>query len=61
MSDEEAEATFLQIPWPDTNGKPVSPHCACPICYDNRRAGGAPRFRCKASFRGNALVGRTAA
>jgi len=48
MSDEEAEATFLQIRWPDTNGKPVCPHCGCPTCYDNRRAGGAPRFRCKA-------------
>lgn len=48
MSDQEAEAMFLQLRWPDTDGKPVCPHCGCPICYDNRRAGGAPRFRCKA-------------
>src|SRR5579859_1548355 len=48
MSDEEIETTFAQIRWPDTQGKPVCPHCECPICYDARRPNGAPRFRCKA-------------
>lgn len=48
MSDEEAEATFLQIRWPESGGKPICPHCYCPICHDTRRTAGAPRFRCKA-------------
>ena len=46
MSDEEAEAAFRSVRWPD--GKPVCPHCECPTVYDCRKANGAPRWRCKA-------------
>jgi len=48
MSDEEAEAAFIRIRWPGTDGKPVCPRCACPMVYDCRKANGAPRWRCKA-------------
>ncbi len=46
MSDEQAEAAFRSIRWPE--GKPVCPHCECPTVYDCRKAGGSPRWRCKA-------------
>jgi transposase-like protein len=47
MKDEEAEARFRQIRWPETNGDPVCPHCGSVDAYDCRRLKGAPRFRCK--------------
>src|SRR5581483_11069518 len=46
MTDEEAEATFIRVRWP--GGKPVCPHCECPIVWDCRRANGTARWRCKA-------------
>ena len=46
MTDEEAESAFVRIRW--TDGRPVCPHCECPIVYDCRKANGAPRWRCKA-------------
>ena len=47
MKDEEAEARFRAIRWPETNGEPVCPHCGSVDAYDCRRLKGAPRFRCK--------------
>jgi transposase-like protein len=48
MSEEEAERVFIRLRWHDTDGKPVCPHCGCPIVYSCRRPNGAPRWRCKA-------------
>lgn len=48
MSDAEAEATFAKVRWPETDGKPVCPHCGGLDAYDCRRLNGAPRFRCRA-------------
>ena len=38
MSDRGAENVFLRLRWPQTDGKPVCPHCGCQICYDCRRS-----------------------
>ena len=48
MSDRGAENVFLRLRWPQTDGKPVCPHCGCQICYDCRRSDTQPRWRCKA-------------
>jgi transposase-like protein len=48
MSDAEAETTFRNLRWPDTNGAPVCPHCGGVDPYDCRRPNGAPRFECRA-------------
>lgn len=48
MSDAEAEATFCEIRWAKTRGKPVCVHCSTADAYDCRRPNGAPRFRCRA-------------
>jgi transposase-like protein len=48
MSDEQAEAMFCKVRWPDNEGKPVCPHCGGLDAYDCRRSNGAPRFRCRA-------------
>jgi transposase-like protein len=48
MSDAEAEAAFSSVRWPETNGRPVCPHCGGVDAYDCRRPNGAPRFRCRA-------------
>src|SRR5713101_10203614 len=48
MSDEEAEAAFVRIRWPGTDGKPLCPRCGRETVYDCRKANGAPRWRCKA-------------
>lgn len=48
MTDGEAEATFIRIRWHATAGKPVCPHCDCPIVWDCRKANGSARWRCKA-------------
>jgi transposase-like protein len=47
MTDEEAETTFRNIRWADTNGTPVCPSCGSVESYEARRANGALRFRCK--------------
>jgi transposase-like protein len=47
MSDDQAEAVFRQIRWPETSGDPVCPHCGSVDAYDCRRKSGAPRFRCR--------------
>ncbi len=48
MSDAEAETMFCRVRWPETDGKPVCPHCGGVDAYDCRRPSGAPRFRCRA-------------
>jgi predicted nucleic acid-binding Zn ribbon protein len=48
LSNKDAETMFAGIRWPETNGKAVCPHCACPTCYEARRPNGALRFCCKA-------------
>ena len=47
MTDAEAETTFRNIRWADTNGTPVCPSCGSVEAYEARRANGALRFRCK--------------
>jgi transposase-like protein len=48
LSDEEAEAMFRKVRWPETEGAPVCPSCGGLNAYDCRRTKGAPRFRCRA-------------
>ena len=48
LSDQEAEATFRRLRWPETKGGPVCHHCGGVDAYDCRRPNGAPRFRCRA-------------
>ncbi len=48
MTDAQAETAFVGLRWAATDGKPVCPHCECPIVWDCRKANGAPRWRCKA-------------
>jgi hypothetical protein len=47
LSNEEAEALFARIRWPDTNGAPVCPKCRCQAVYDVRRPTGPARWRSK--------------
>jgi transposase-like protein len=48
MSDADAEATFRQVRWPDTNGEPVCPICGGVDAWQFRRPSGALAFECKA-------------
>ncbi|MCJ2077649.1 IS1595 family transposase [Methylobacterium sp. E-016] len=48
MTDDQAEATFRMVRWPETSGDPVCYHCGGLDAYDCRRPNGAPRFRCRA-------------
>ena len=48
MSERGAENVFVRLRWPQTDGKPVCPHCGCQTCYDCRRSEHQPRWRCKA-------------
>jgi transposase-like protein len=48
LSDAEAEVTFREVRWPETEGKPVCPKCGGLDAYECRRPKGALRFRCKA-------------
>jgi transposase-like protein len=47
MTDAEAETTFRNLRWADTNGAPVCPICGSLDAYEARRPNGALRFRCK--------------
>jgi ISXO2-like transposase domain/Transposase zinc-ribbon domain len=47
MSDAEAEATFRQVRWSDTDGAPVCPKCGVIGPYEYRRETGALAFECK--------------
>ena len=46
MSDEEAERVFIRLRW--ANGEPYCPRCGCFGLYQQRRATGLLRWRCKA-------------
>jgi transposase-like protein len=46
MSDEEAEKVFLRLRW--QNAEPYCPRCGCFGLYQQRRATGLLRWRCKA-------------
>jgi transposase-like protein len=48
MSERGVENVFLRLRWPETDGKPVCPHCGCTICYACPRSAGPSRWRCKA-------------
>src|SRR3982074_1334816 len=43
----EAETTFKNLRWADTNGAPVCPICGSLDAYEARRPNGSLRFRCK--------------
>src|ERR1700704_1125678 len=47
MTDGEAETTFKNLRWADTNGAPVCPICGSLDAYEARRPNGSLRFRCK--------------
>src|SRR5580698_7206806 len=47
MSDAEAERTFRQVRWSDTDGTPVCPKCGVVGAYEYRRETGALAFECK--------------
>ena len=51
MEEAEAWTMFCVIRWPETDGDPICPHCACPTCWSCPRPNGAPRFRCTACRR----------
>jgi transposase-like protein len=46
MSDEEAERVFMRLRW--QNAEPHCPRCGCFGLYQQRRATGLLRWRCKA-------------
>jgi transposase-like protein len=46
MGDEEAEKVFMRLRW--SNGQPHCPRCGCFGLYEQRRATGLLRWRCKA-------------
>ncbi len=48
MSERGVENVFLRLRWPETDGRPVCPHCGCTICYTCPRSAGHSRWRCKA-------------
>jgi transposase-like protein len=48
MSDEEAERVFIRLRWAESNGEPHCPRCGCLGLYQQRRATGLLRWRCKA-------------
>src|SRR5712675_1480075 len=47
MSDAEAETTFKNLRWADTDGAPVCPICGSLDAYEARRPNGSLRLRCK--------------
>ena len=59
MKEADAEVMFAMIRWSDTQGRPVCPHCTGPTCYDCRRPGGPPRWRCKACHKDFTLTSGT--
>jgi transposase-like protein len=47
MTDGEAETTFKNLRWADTNGAPVCPFCGSLDAYEARRPNGSLRYRCR--------------
>ncbi len=58
-STADAEGMFAGLRWPETDGKPVCPHCGCTIVYEARRPSGALRYRCKACGKDFSLTSGT--
>lgn len=48
MPEEQVEALFCGLRWPETKGAPVCPKCKCTTCYACPRPSGSSRWRCKA-------------
>ena len=46
LSDGQVEDTFCKLRWPETDGKPMCPHCGSLDAYEARRGNGSLRFRC---------------
>lgn len=59
MSDAEVETAFRKVRWPATEGAPVCPKCGGLDAYDNRRASGACRYRCRACKRDFSITSGT--
>jgi transposase-like protein len=59
MSDAEAEETFRQVRWAETDGAPVCPHCGKLNAYECRRPNGSLRFRCRACAKDFTLTSGT--
>jgi transposase-like protein len=59
MSNDEADAMFARIRWPETNGAPVCPSCGSQAVYNIREPGGVPRWRCKACNKGFSVTSGT--
>ncbi|MGA2953336.1 MAG: transposase, partial [Caulobacteraceae bacterium] len=47
MTDAEAETTFRQVRWSETDGEPVCPKCGGLDAYEFRRPTSALQFECK--------------
>src|SRR5438876_5757120 len=48
MPDAEVERVFIRLRWQDSDGQPYCPKCGCFGLYQQRRATGLLRWRCKA-------------
>ncbi len=59
MSDGEAETTFRQVRWHETEGAPVCPYCGGLDAYECRRPTGQLRFRCRACVKDFTLTSGT--
>jgi transposase-like protein len=59
MTNGDAEVMFAAIRWPETDGKPVCPHCDCSVCYACHRPNRAARWRCKACRKDFSLTSGT--
>jgi transposase-like protein len=59
MSDQEAEVTFRNLRWQETNGEAYCPDCGAVEPYEFRRPNGALRFECKACKKDFSLTSGT--
>jgi transposase-like protein len=51
LDESQAWDVFRRLRWPETEGQPVCPRCACQGCWALNRGGGAPLWRCQACNR----------
>lgn len=59
LSDAEAEATFRQVRWAETLGRPVCPSCQSLNPYDCRRPNGTARYRCRGCMKDFSITSGT--
>ena len=59
MSDADAETTFRNLRWDETEGAPVCPYCGGLDAYECRRPTGQLRFRCRACVKDFTLTSGT--